>query len=152
MRKNLAILVLAAIFLFVLLLVPLKNAFVVKDYPLSLSCLERVNTSEIQLEPERLIININNLSLSRYGNTSSMNPWITENAKGITIVPKSAAEIKVGDVVTYEQDDILIVHRVILLGQDKEGWYCVMKGDSTVKDDGKIRFSQIKSILVGILY
>lgn len=140
------------IILFLLFNAPFKNPFVIRTDNFNPTCVERVNVSEIQLEPDRLVINIHNLSVSRYANTTSMIPFITENSTGITIAPQSPGEIKVGDIITYEKGIILIVHRVIEVGDDDEGWYCIVKGDNTQKADGKIRFNQIKSILVGILY
>jgi hypothetical protein len=136
----------------ILLLIPFTNPFVIKENNIIPENAERVNLSQIDIEQDRIVISISNPSISRYANTSSMIPVITENTKGINIVPKSSAEIKVGDIITYEKDNILIVHRVIEIGTDEKGWYAIAKGDSTEQTDGKIRFSQIKSILIGILY
>ncbi len=133
--------------------IPFTNPFVIKENNQVISeNAERVNLSQIGIEPNRITINISNPSISKYANTSSMNHMITENTKGINIVPKSPDEIKAGDIITYEQDNILIVHRVIETGTDDNGWYSIAKGDSAEQPDGKIRFSQIKSILIGILY
>jgi hypothetical protein len=39
------------------------------------------------------------------------------------------------------------------MGYDKEGWYAVTKGDNTgMNDPDKVRFEQIKFVLVGVLY
>ncbi|MFH1249167.1 MAG: S26 family signal peptidase [archaeon] len=135
-----------------LLAIPFRNPFAIKNNEIICDNEERINTSQIQMEPDRIIINIDNTSISKYGNTSSMIPLINENSKGITVEPKSANDIKMGDIITYEFNGELIVHRVINIGEDANGWYCIVKGDNTQVSDGKIRFEQIKSILIGILY
>jgi signal peptidase I len=134
-----------------LLLVPFRNAFAVKGIAENILPADRVNASQIEITSDRITIYIDNVSISNYANTSSMYPTITENAKGVNIVPESPAEIKAGDIITYEQDNILIVHRVVEIGDDGE-WYAITKGDATETADGKVRFEQIKSILIGILY
>lgn len=153
MKKVLIVLAFVIVILSLLFVSPLRNPFVIKDNSYNIiPVTERINASEIEIKPDKIVIDIKNLSISRYANTSSMNPMITENSKGITVVPKSPDEITIGDIITYEQNGILIVHRVIETGHDDYGWYCIVKGDNTQQADGKIRFGQIKSILIGILY
>lgn len=153
MRRALLFLAVMIIVLSLLLIVPFRNAFAVKNNLDSIPfCESRVNNSEIEVMPDKIIININNISIGKFANTTSMSPLITEDSKGIVIEPKSENEIKKGDIIIYEQNSILIVHRVIETGYDNEGWYCITKGDNTQQADGKIRFNQIKSILIGILY
>ena len=71
------------------------------------------------------------------------------------IIPKSSDEIKIGDIISYgtHYNDDIIIHRVTKIGKDAEGWYAIAKGDNNaISDPEKIRFSQVKRILVGILY
>ena len=50
-------------------------------------------------------------------------------------------------------DDGTIIHRVIDTGRDKEGTYYITKGDNNpVKDSEKVRFNQIKGLLIAIIY
>jgi hypothetical protein len=70
-------------------------------------------------------------------------------------VPHSADEIKVGDIVSYQSDlaEGTIIHRVIYKGQDEQGTYFIMKGDNLpTSDPGRVRFSQIERVVVGIIY
>ncbi len=132
---------------------PFQNPFVIKDtIKTKIEPGNWINESNIEIKPDRIILRISNASISRYSNTSSMRPLLDENANGIEIIPSSPADIHVGDIVTYEQDRMLIVHRVISIGNDAIGKYFVVKGDNTEEPDGKIRFEQIKYVLIGVLY
>jgi signal peptidase I len=81
-----------------------------------------------------------------------MLPVFDTGANGIRIQPHSSDEIKLGDIVSYERNGELIVHRVIEIGTDSQGLYFITKGDNSAFSDGKIRFSEIKYITIGILY
>jgi hypothetical protein len=152
MKRFLFLMIAIAVTISLLFAIPFKNPFVIRNSEIICDNSERINTSQILVEPDRIIINIDNISISKYGNTSSMIPLINENSKGITVEPNSAGDIKIGDIITYELKGELIVHRVISIGEDEEGWYCIVKGDNAEVSDGKIRFEEIKSILIGVLY
>jgi signal peptidase I len=81
-----------------------------------------------------------------------MIPLFDKGANGIRIVPRNEEDIKVGDIITYESDNGLIVHRVIEIGHDDEGPYFVPKGDNNWFSDGKVRFEQIKYVTVAVVY
>lgn len=111
-----------------------------------------VDESQIKIYEDKIIINIENASLSRYAPTGSMIPLLDENSNGIRIIPKSEADIHLGDIITFEQDKMLIVHRVIEIGTDNNGTYFITKGDNNPISDGKIRFNQIKYITIGVIW
>lgn len=111
-----------------------------------------IREDQILVYPDRIIILIPNASISSYVDTNSMDPLIDENSNGIRIKPNSPKDIHVGDIITFKKGDSLIAHRVIKIGQDEEGWYCITKGDNALNNDGKIRFKDIKFITIGILY
>jgi len=113
---------------------------------------DRILEQDIQILPDKIIINIKDTSISRYADTGSMIPIIDEGANGIRIIPKSESDIQVGDIVTFEQDGILIVHRVVEIGEDTIGTYFITKGDNNAFSDGKIRFDQIRYLTIGVLY
>ena len=112
----------------------------------------RVSENEIEIQHDRVIIHINNSELSRFGNTTSMLPLISRNANGIVIKPANESQIKTGDIIAFSQDGILIVHRVIEIGKDEEGWYAFTKGDNAEQDDGKIRFNQVRYVTIALIY
>jgi len=51
----------------------------------------------------------------------------------------------------------LIVHRVIKIENDENGTYYILKGDANAMDEvingfGKVRFNQVKGVLIGLIY
>jgi small nuclear ribonucleoprotein (snRNP)-like protein len=113
---------------------------------------DRISQNNIEVYNDRIVIYIRNTSLSDYASTKSMIPVIDSGANGIRIVPTNDNDIQVGDIVTYESFNNLIVHRVVEIGNDSEGKYFIVKGDNNLISDGKIRFSQIKYVTVAIIY
>jgi len=89
-----------------------------------------IEEKDIQVYKDKIVINVKNPSLSNYAPTGSMRPVIDVYANGIRIVPTSENEIQIGDIVSFEQDNQLIVHRVIEKGLDEQGIYFVTKGDN----------------------
>lgn len=111
-----------------------------------------VKENQIQIYDDKVVINVKGASLSRYAATGSMKPILDENSNGIRIVPKSEDEINIGDIVTYQSGDSLIVHRVVEKGADSEGIYFIPKGDNNTVSDGKIRFKDIKYVTIAIIW
>lgn len=111
-----------------------------------------VNEDQIQIYDDKIVINVPGASISKYAATGSMKPVFDENANGIRVIPKSEDDIKVGDIITFEQDSNLIVHRVIEKGMDGEGVYFITKGDNNNISDGKVRFKDVKYITIGIIW
>ena len=116
---------------------------------------DRIPENKIFVEDDKVIINIANAQWSRFTDTNSMDPVIDQGANAIQIIPKSPDEIYVGDIVSYESEyaDGIIIHRVIEIGYDDDGWYALMKGDNNSRvDPGKVRFSQIQRVVIAIIY
>lgn len=111
-----------------------------------------VSEEDIIADKEGVYVKIDNPVLSRYVDSGSMNPLIGMNSTGIGFVPVSPDEIHVGDIISFWKDEKLIVHRVIEKGQDEFGLYFITKGDKSSDDDGKVRFEEIDSVLVAIIY
>jgi hypothetical protein len=111
-----------------------------------------IKEDNILVYNDKIVINVDNASLSRYASSGSMLPLFDTGANGIRIKPQTSDEIKLGDIVSYERNSELIVHRVIEIGTDEQGLYFVTKGDNNAFSDGKIRFDEIKYITIGILY
>ena len=84
-----------------------------------------------------------------------MDPVIDAGANAIHIIPKSVDEINVGDIVAYNSiySDGTLIHRIIEKNTDKDGVYFILKGDNSPRQDpGKIRFHQIRRVLVAVIY
>ena len=111
-----------------------------------------VKENQIQVYPDKVVINVANTRISQYADTGSMLPTFGENANGIRIVPSSAEQIKIGDIISFEKGDMLIVHRVIDKGVDEKGIYFITKGDNNPETDGKVYFENIKYVTIGVIY
>ena len=92
--------------------------------------------------------------LPTIGASKSMSPTFDQGHTLILQYPiLSTDEISVGDIIIYQTgSDTTVVHRIVEIGEDREGWYCVTKGDNNLLQDPKIRFYQIKYLVVGVLY
>ena len=110
-----------------------------------------IKEDQIITYKDRIILEIEDYSLSRYAPSKSMVPVLDSGANGIGIKPKSEDDLNVGDIITFRQGDDLIVHRIVEKGIDKDGWFFITKGDNNNITDGKIRFSQIDSVLVALI-
>ena len=111
-----------------------------------------IQESQIQVYQDKIIININDASISRYAPTGSMKPVLDKGANGIRIKPNSEEDIHIGDIITFKKGSNFIVHRVIDKGTDNQGTYFITKGDNNSIDDGKIRFKNIEYITIGIIW
>jgi len=113
-----------------------------------------IKEEQIDLNSQFLTLNIQDASLATYTDTNSMDPVLDYGAIGIEINAKSPDEIHIGDIVAYEPKWTtgLVVHRVIEKGIDSQGEYFITKGDNNADPDPKIRFNQIRFILIGVLY
>lgn len=106
----------------------------------------------IHVYENAIVIDIDDASLSEYAPSGSMKPTLDKDSNGIRIIPKSDEQIKIGDIITFEKENDLIVHRVIEKGQDENGTWFITQGDNNSGDDGKIRFSDIRYVTIGVLY
>ncbi len=114
-----------------------------------------VSENQIKVYNAQIILDIKNAQWATFTDTHSMEPVLSSRANAIEIVPQTAEEIKIGDIVSYQSEyaDGTIIHRVIAKGVDEQGVYFTMKGDNNNRaDPGKIRFSQIKRVVVAIVY
>ena len=81
-----------------------------------------------------------------------MDPVIDETAHAIQRIPQSTDEIQVGDIISYEYGENIVIHRVVETGNDGE-WFARTRGDNNAfNDPQKVRFDQVKRILVAIIY
>lgn len=116
---------------------------------------DRIKEDQIFVYNDRIVITIDNAEWTSYTDTNSMDPLIDETANGLELVPKNENELYVGDVVAYEPTwaEGLIVHRIVEKNHDENGTYFILRGDNnTTSDPGKVRFKQIKYVLIGVLY
>ena len=131
-----------------------------KEYPFSMSNEKpspknRIKESQIELSKDYVTIKIKNATLSSFADTNSMDPVIDVESNTIKIKPASESDLKIGDIISYRAEFLkgVIIHRIVKIGTDSQGWYAITKGDNAIfPDSEKVRFKQIKSVVVGILY
>ena len=116
---------------------------------------DRIKEEQIKVYESLIILNVNNSELVSLENTNSMDPLIDEESNIIQIKPESEEDIHIGDLVSYE--DIftkkVILHRVVDIRADSLGKFFILKGDNVNSTDLiKVRFEQIKGIVVAIVY
>lgn len=114
-----------------------------------------IKEDQIHVYNDKIIIDLKDAEWATFTDTNSMDPIIDYGANAIEIVPKNESYIHLGDIVSYKSDYAsgTIIHRVIEINQDEEGWYCRTKGDNNPDiDPGKIRFSQIQRLVVAVIY
>ncbi len=115
----------------------------------------RISEDDVYIFGDHILIEISDASGAIYADTNSMDPVLDDGAIGLEIVPSSEDSIHIGDIVSFRTywSNSLIVHRVIMIGEDDQGWYCITKGDnSAFTDPGKLRFEDIEYVLIGVLY
>jgi signal peptidase I len=113
---------------------------------------DRIHEEDIAVSDKGIMISLPHASLSSYADTGSMKPLLHEGANGIRVVPEQESDIALGDIVSFTRDGFMVVHRVIASGVDEQGTYFITKGDNNATDDGKIRFSDIRYVTVGVLW
>lgn len=113
----------------------------------------RIPLSQVQFGQDSVVINIDDVVPGLIAPTGSMEPVLTADTIVLEVTPETPAEILPGDIVIYELDDSRIIHRVVRIGWDRHGWFAITKGDSNpAEDPHKVRFDQVRGILVGIIY
>ncbi len=132
-----------------------------KEMPLSasgeerLSPKDRVSEDDIRILKDRVILNLSDSFWARFADTNSMDPIIDKGANSIELKPKNESDLQIGDIISYDSSvfNSIIVHRVIDINYDENGWFAVTKGDNNeAADPEKIRFGQIKGVLAAIIY
>ncbi len=112
-----------------------------------------ISNDDVVVLPDRVVLWVENVSLASYKNTGSMYPILGEFSNGLNVVPKEVGELNVGDVISFRLDNTVVVHRIFEKGVDGKGVYFLTKGDNNEFEDfKKVRFEDIESVLVGILY
>jgi signal peptidase len=114
-----------------------------------------IGENQIGVYSQRVILDIEDPQWAIFTDTHSMEPVISSRSYAIEVVPESEDQINVGDIVSYESKyaDGTIIHRVIEKGTDSQGVYFILKGDNNPNPDpGRIRFGQVKRVVVAIIY
>ena len=112
-----------------------------------------INSDRIRVFNNSVVLSLSNVDWSRVENTSSMLPLLRYNS---FILEKKIdyKALKKGDIITfyYPKCRCKVVHRIVDIGYDNEGWYAITKGDNNNYTDGKIRKDQVLGVVFGIIY
>ena len=113
-----------------------------------------IKESQIEMRPDGVFIHFNNPQWAILADTNSMDPVFDSEAHLIQEVPMSHTQIRVGDIVSYAAPlGFTIVHRVIEINNDEEGWYAILKGDNNpTPDPWKVRFDMVRRVTVMVVY
>ncbi len=114
-----------------------------------------IKKENIHIYADRIVIDVDGPEWATFADTNSMDPVIDIGSNALQIVPQNESQIQVGDIISYNSnlEYATIIHRVINIGHDDGGWYAVTKGDNNPSPDPeKIRFKQVKKLLIGIIY
>ncbi|HIJ02439.1 TPA: hypothetical protein HA363_07345 [Candidatus Woesearchaeota archaeon] len=111
---------------------------------------ENIPIERIRYNNNQVILNINDSSLSIFEETSSMLPVINHHSKAIEIKPD---KLSIGDIISYKDNEVIVVHRIVDIGADSEGTYYITKGDNNnAVDQKKVRFNDVQGKIVAIIY
>ena len=120
-----------------------------------ISPFDHIKEDQIHVFQDRIIIDLENAEWARFTDTNSMDPVIDAGAHAIEIRPSSPDQIHIGDIMSYRSKyaEGIIIHRVVEIGEDEDGWFAKMKGDNNnLMDPGKIRFEQVERLVVAVIY
>lgn len=112
-----------------------------------------VKEEQIKVFKDQVILDIPGASWAKFTDTNSMDPFIDETSNAIEISPADPNSIQIGDVISYQTSYGILIHRVIETGEDEDGFYYYVKGDNnTIMDPFKVRFEDVKGVVVAVVY
>jgi hypothetical protein len=117
---------------------------------------DRISIDMIHQTDSSLTLN-GSYVLSHFSDTDSMLPLLDYGSTGIFVEVKDDTNIIIGDIVIavfYQNTtQIALTHRIVEMGTDIKGPWFHTKGDNVKTNDAfQFRRSNIKYVLVGILY
>jgi signal peptidase I len=130
------------------------------QFPFSTKATEHPSPSDwltkdqIKVHKTDVKLDVQNAIFTTYANTNSMDPVLDENTHGIEIKPQED-QLRIGDIISYEstRHNVVIVHRITSINEDKLGTYYTVKGDNNATEDQeRIRFNQIRGVVVALIY
>ncbi|MBT3748490.1 MAG: signal peptidase I, partial [Bacteroidetes bacterium] len=108
---------------------------------------------DILVYQDKIIIYLENATISNYRDSGSMKPTFDDGANGIRIRPGGVGDLAVGDIITFRNGLALVVHRIVDIGIDGDGVYYITKGDNNrLVDVERVRFDDIEYVTVGVLW
>jgi hypothetical protein len=113
----------------------------------------RVSLNDLDFGSDAVTLNMNDLIPGVIAPSGSMLPLLYQDTIVLEKAPPDTADIFLGDIIIFEAEGNRIIHRVIKIGWDDQGWFAVTRGDNNPKDDPyRVRFEQVRGVVVGIIY
>ena len=107
-----------------------------------------LNYTDIELYDNMACIMMANLTMATIVDTNSMDPTLDKEATILRYKPKNISYIHIGDIISFDFDNEIIIHRVIEIKENK----LLTKGDNNKWNDGWIDFKEVKGKLLAIIY
>jgi signal peptidase I len=112
-----------------------------------------VQEEQIKVYPNQIILDIKGATWAGFTNTNSMDPFIDETSNAIEIIPGDPDAIEIGDVISYQTNYGVVIHRVIQKGRDRKGVFYIVQGDNnSFRDPFKVRYEDVKGVVVAVIY
>jgi signal peptidase I len=135
-----------------------SNLYTNVQYPMGnererISPANHVAEKNIEVYSDRVVIKLDNPKWASFADTNSMDPIFDAGNHAIQVVPRSPDDIAVGDIISYQYNGKIIIHRVIEKNIDGDGWYFIAKGDNNPEPDPlKVRFEDVTRVVVAVIY
>ena len=116
---------------------------------------DHVKDSQVKVLKNKVEIDLKNVEWWTIEDTNSMDPLIDIGTTALSVKPQDEKSVQVGDIAFYHSliAKKSIVHRIIIIDADEQGWFSKFKGDNLKKPDPEdVRFPQIEGVLIGIIY
>ena len=116
---------------------------------------DHIPERNISVLADEVVIKVPGAVWAKFTPSGSMVPVLDTGSNAIEIIPTEPSQIQMGDIISYQSEwlETPVIHRVIQTGVDEQGWYAVVKGDNNdTADPGKVRFSQVRRLVVAIIY
>ena len=116
---------------------------------------DHITQDHIRVYDDKIVIDVSNAHWATFTDTNSMDPVFDIESNTIEIKPKEVSQVNIGDIVSYHSTIYpgIVIHRVIDIGYDSDGWYAILKGDNNLfRDNERVRFSQVNGIVIAVLY
>ncbi|MBI2669133.1 hypothetical protein HYX14_04795 [Candidatus Woesearchaeota archaeon] len=112
-----------------------------------------VKEDQIKVYGDKVVMDIPGATWASFTDTNSMDPFIDETSNAIEIRPSHPDSIRPGDIISFRTSYGTVIHRVQEAGKDEEGFFYIVKGDNnTAADPYKVRFDDVKGVVVAVVY
>jgi signal peptidase I len=107
--------------------------------------------NDIHLYSDKLIIEQSGLKYASVEDTKSMEPLLSSNSHVIE-AKADVNTLQEGDIISFSKEGRIIIHSIVSIDSDSNGWYALTKGyNNDFIDDWKVRSSELKGVVVGVL-